>query len=283
MWFFYVLISILCFAAIELLYKTYVEINQKIAANSLSVLTNLWIAGLSLIVLILFKIPIVSPSLPVGAIIINALLYVLASGIYYESYKHIPASIATILGMSSAIVSTVLGIQFFGESTNIMKFIGLGLIMLSVVILYWEKSRINVKYYLFALAAGSLFGCAYMLDKYIITVAHVDIWQFLFISVCFAIPMKLMINIRTFFTSVNSLTMKSHVFAIYIGACNVTAYYCVYRAYQLGGEVGKIDALNNISIFAIILGEFYLFHDRTNLRNKIIAASICVVGAVMLK
>ncbi len=113
MWYIYTLLSISLFASIELFYKKYVEANPKITANTLSVFSNLWIFILSGLFIVISHISIDFSTIPFVLLLLNAFFYTIATAFYYESYKHISASIATILGMSSAVVSTLLGIYFF--------------------------------------------------------------------------------------------------------------------------------------------------------------------------
>ena len=283
MWYVYTLISICLFASVELFYKKYVEANPKISANSLSVFSNLWIFIVSGVYIVLSRISIDFTTIPYVLLLLNAFFFTLATAFYYESYKHISASIATILGMSSAVVSTLLGIYFFQESNSWIKFLGTGIIMISIVVLYWEKARISLKYYSFALIGGALYGLAYIIDKELIVTQSMPITNLLFLSVLFAIPMKILLNGRTFFTSAKKINLQSHISAFMIGLSNVGAYGLMYRAYQAGGEVGKIDSLNNLVIFMVIIGEYIFFKDSHSLKRKIIAGMIAVCGAYLLR
>lgn len=55
-----------------------------------------------------------------------------------------------------------------------------------------------------------------------------------------------------------------------------------FVAYTVGGEVGRIDSINNSVIFVIILLEFFLLKDKSNLKKKIIAAFIAMLGVTIL-
>lgn len=58
--------------------------------------------------------------------------------------------------------------------------------------------------------------------------------------------------------------------------------YFTFRAYILGGEVGRVDAINNSQIFLIILFEFFILRQKTSLRRKLITAAIAFTGVMIL-
>ena len=102
-------------------------------------------------------------------------------------------------------------------------------------------------------------------------------------SACLLYTSKILINGRTFFTSAKKINLQSHISAFMIGLSNVGAYGLMYRAYQAGGEVGRIDSLNNLVIFMVIIGEYIFFKDSHSLKRKIIAGMIAVCGAYLLR
>jgi len=64
-------------------------------------------------------------------------------------------------------------------------------------------------------------------------------------------------------------------------------FFFVYQklllwAISIGGEVGRIDVLNNSTIFIVITIEFFLLKERKNLPKKILAAIIASIGATLL-
>ncbi len=155
--------------------------------------------------------------------------------------------------------------------------------MTSIVILYWEKTRISIKYYSFALLGGVFYGLAYIIDKEFIVAQSMPISHLLFLSVMFALPMKILLNGRTFIESTKKINFQSHTSAFMIGLSNVGAYSLMYKAFQVGGEVGKIDSLNNLVIFVVIIGEYIFFRDTHSLKRKVIAGSIALCGAYLLR
>ena len=55
-----------------------------------------------------------------------------------------------------------------------------------------------------------------------------------------------------------------------------------FLAYTVGGEVGKIDSINNSVVFVIILLEIIVLKVRDNLPRKFMAALIAFVGIFLL-
>src|SRR3989344_5443173 len=104
---------------------------------------------------------------------------------YLRSFKVKNISISTIFISLSVVVSTTLGIIFFNESSNLAKFLGIGLILIAIVSLNIKNLTLE-KNHFFALIGGLLFGVTYPLDKSIVTTIHPIVyifWTFTLVSI----------------------------------------------------------------------------------------------------
>ena len=133
-WYVFALLSVIALAGAEL--------SQKIALThkaNISAITNnffVWIiqgiGGLFIVMLFqesnfsLFTIPWIR-------LLVVGLLYFAGGSLYYTSFKANSASVSMILVSVSVVISTTLGILFFGESTDILKFVSISLILSSII------------------------------------------------------------------------------------------------------------------------------------------------------
>ena len=58
--------------------------------------------------------------------------------------------------------------------------------------------------------------------------------------------------------------------------------FFTFMSYKNSGNVGVVDAMNNSSIFIVILFEIFLLNDRTNLLKKLISAGVVTIGIGLL-
>ena len=57
---------------------------------------------------------------------------------------------------------------------------------------------------------------------------------------------------------------------------------CTFYAYTVGGEVGRIDAINNSQVFLIILFEYFALKHSKGMARKLVTAVIAYAGVLIL-
>lgn len=208
------------------------------------------------------------------------IIYFFAATFFYASFKKGSASISGILATISMVTSTALGIIFFHEGTSIFKFFGAFLIFLAIVIVHFSSKEKFQKTNILALLGGLLFGVAYTIDKKFSIQLNPHTYQVLYtgtvtlVSLVFAGK-----QIVTESKTIHKKTLQVMFFsALAFFAWNKLNF----MAYTLGGEVGKIDSINNTTIFVIILLEIIILKDKTQLKKKILTALIAGSGVFLL-
>ena len=176
-------------------------------------------------------------------------------------------------------VSTTLGIIFFNESTSIAKFVGILLVLAAIISLNY-KNAILEKNHFFGIAAGLLFGIVYTLDKGI--VFHVNpliyiMWTFVLISFW-----AFLLKPKEIISAVNIKKITNFKFILISAFFYFIFNIATFNPYVFGGEVGKIDAINNSQVFLIILFEFFILKHRQSIGRKLITAVIAYSGIVLL-
>ncbi|MCK5080686.1 MAG: EamA family transporter, partial [Candidatus Moranbacteria bacterium] len=198
---------------------------------------------------------------------------------YLKSLKVKNISLSAILISSSALISTPLGIIFFSESITLTKFFGI-LLILSAVFIAKFRNPIFEKNHIFGLIAGIMFGVAYVVDKGIVQHIHPLIyifWSFLMISI-----LGFLIGFQNVINSLKNRKLPSFKFLIFSGIGYFLFNLFTFKAYRVGGEVGRIDAINTAYIFIIIIFEYFILKHTRGITRKLIASALAALGVFIL-
>lgn len=198
---------------------------------------------------------------------------------YFKSLKVKNISLSIILAMFSIVITTVLGIILFDESISWLKFAGIILVVIAIIVVQWQNA-IFEKNHLFGLLAGLGFGIAYTLDKSIATTVHplVYLWVGYFLT---ALGIFLS-GPKDVVKSASGKPFKVFWPVIVSGLAYFFHNGSTLLAYNFGGEVGRIDAINNTQVFLIILFEFFILKEKSALAKKLVTAAIAFAGVVIL-
>ena len=282
LWYFFVLSSVIAISFGEIGQKLSVTSKLNLSARTI----NFSIAAMQMVLAsayVLLFVP--NPDFSLSAI---QLLQLVFSGILsffffdalYSSYKGNSASISQVIFSFSAILSSILGIILFNETVTIFKFIGILLILAGVIFASIKKGEKISRYNLLALLAAFIYAILTNNDKSFATAINPHVYQvlsmpvFLIVSLLFS-GKKIMKEIRLIDMSLfRSILLSTIAFTI--------SNKLTYLAYSTGGEVGRVDAINNSTIIFIIILEVLILKDKSNLRTKIIASMLTVSGVLIL-
>ncbi len=282
-WFTFSILSVFALAIAELTQQHLLNLKNPFSARASAVLTFLlqsvfsipfiFAFGLSDQVFLIFNISVLPKIMGVS------FLGSLAMILYLKSFQVKNISISAIFISLSAVTSTFLGIVFFSESVNYMKFIGIGLILLAIIAVNYKNAALE-KNHLYGLAAGMIFGILYTLDKSIVLDIHPMIyifWSFLLIS-CWGF----ILGKNKIIDSIKGKDIRAYI-PIVISAVGYLLYnFFTFTSYRFGGEVGRVDAINNSQVFLIILFEFFVLKHTKGIIRKLLAASLAIIGIFVL-
>lgn len=282
-WFAFSLISIFALAVAELTQQHLLNLKNPLSPRTSGVLTFLtqsifafpiiFLMGLSGQILSPFHLAVVIPIITVAFVASVAMIF------YFKSFQVKNISFSTILISLSVVVSTTLGIIVFGEGTNFLKFLGIVLIMLAIVSVNIKNLNIEKNHY-FGLIAGIMFGVSYTIDKFIVRSVHPIIyiaWTFALIAL-----FGFLLNPKEVINEIKVRKLNDYR-PILISAIGYLIFnFATLTAYTAGGEVGKVDAINNSQIFLIILFEYFILRHTAGVKRKIITALIAVTGVMIL-
>lgn len=281
-WFTFSLISILALATAELV-QQYVLNKEEIDEKVSGILTFLLLSLLTLPIIAfssyknqffdIFKVETL-PYFLIDTVLATTGLY-----FYLKSFKVKNISISTIFISLSVVVSTTLGIILFNESTDIWKYIGIALVLISIISLNINNLSLE-KNHFYGLLAGLFYGATYSLDKLIVA----DIQPIIYMFWSFFIA-SMLLYITSFKETTKELKKftKNNFKPIIVSACGYFIYnFCTFTAYTVGGEVGRVDAINNSQIFLIIMFEYLILKQKDDLWRKILTAAIAFTGVYIL-
>jgi len=130
------------------------------------------------------------------------------------------------------------------------------------------------------LLAGLIFGLNYTLDKSLILDIHPLVYMFWLFS---AIPILLFIfGSKSVLLSFKNKKIGAYKPIVISGLSYIIFNFLTFYAYRVGGEVGRVDAINNSEIFLIILFEFFVLKHTQGTIRKLFSASLAIAGIVML-
>ncbi|KKP81156.1 MAG: hypothetical protein UR82_C0071G0016 [Candidatus Moranbacteria bacterium GW2011_GWF1_35_5] len=282
-WFIFSILSVFALAVAELTQQHLLNSKNPFSARASAVFTFLFQSILTIPFIFIFDLSDQFFSIFNIAIFPKILLVSFLGSLvmilYLKSFKVKNISISTIFVSLSAVVSTFFGIIFFSESVNYLKFIGIGLV-LSAIIAVNYKNILLEKNHFCGLVAGIIFGILYVLDKSIVSNIHPLIyifWSFLMIAVWgFIMGRNKIIN------SIRGKDFSAYK-PIMISAIGYFLYnFFTFTAYTFGGEVGRIDAINNSQIFLIILFEFFVLKQTKGTTRKLLSAGLAIAGIFIL-
>lgn len=198
---------------------------------------------------------------------------------YLRSFRVKNISFSTIFISGSTIVSTALGIMFLGEEVYISKFVGIFLVLLAIIILNIKNASLERNHY-YGLLVGVMFGVAYTLDKSISL--KVDPLIYIFWAFFLVALFGFLFNPKDVLSSVRGRTFSDYKPIIFSGFGYFFYNLSTFFAYRFGGEVGKIDAINNSQVFLIILFEFFILKHTKSIVLKLSTAVIAAIGVIIL-
>ncbi len=282
-WFILALLSVFALAGAELAQQHLLHFKNIVNERTSAVLTFLFQSLLTLPIILLSPyrsqlFAVFQPEL-LPRLVTVTMLASFAMIFYLRSFKVKNISISTIFVSCSTIVSTSLGILFLHESAYLLKFIGIFLVLVAIISLNVKNANLE-KNHLYGLLAGLLFGITYTLDKSILL--HVPAIIYIFWAFFLVSLFGFLFNPRNVLHSLKGKQITAFKPIVFSGFGYFLYNFFTFTAYKLGGEVGRIDAINNSQVFLIILFEFLILKHKTSFKRKLLTAVIAYIGVFIL-
>jgi drug/metabolite transporter (DMT)-like permease len=284
MWFFLAITSVFSLAAAELFQQHILHFKKSFNERTSGILTFFTQAVLAAPIVLLvpsiradlFKI--FEPGILPSAIAV-ALLGSVIMIFYLRSFKVQNISFSQIFFSLSVIVSTTLGIILFKESISALKLLGIFLILAAIIAANFKNAALE-KNHLWALIAGGLLGFSYTIDKSI--VLHLSPLIYIFWTFPLLALFGFIFSPRAVVNDLKGKGINDYKTILFSALGYFFYNVLTFFAYTIGGEVGKIDAINNTQVFLVILFEIFILRHTDGVWRKILAAGVAYAGVVIL-
>jgi uncharacterized membrane protein len=216
----------------------------------------------------------------------TAFLVIVSTGTYglskffsFKAYQYTDASLVSIIHKLNLVIVALLGVIFLKESYSTIKIIGLILITLSNIVIFWRGSKFDLnKGFVFALLMAIIGAIPAVMDKMILNnlspYAYVFINSFIvgimfsFIPGIWPRAVKVMKQNGQLVTFSSLLTTISWaLFLIVLQKTAISTMYPIYKGIQLIVPVG--------------LGILWL-KETSMIKQKIVGTFISLVGILLL-
>lgn len=215
-------------------------------------------------------------------LVVMTIFYSLGNVLTFKAFKVAEASEVSVIFASNSVWAVLAAIVMLGEKITTQNMIGIGLVVLGVATINYQRSNWKLnKGHIFALLGAVLFGIGFTNDAYIISRYH-SISSYMILA--FTLPglMTLAINPKSIH-NLKQYTQKSMIPSLLL----CTTLYAlsaisIFSAYKAGGPASIISPIQQTSlIFTVILGYLFL-KERDNLLKKVIGTVLTFVGVLFL-
>lgn len=220
--------------------------------------------------------------------ILMAVLYAVTSPTYYYAMKHLEVSrLMIILGLS-AIFSQFTAAFFLGEPLTGQKLLGASVIVAAVALATLPKDRDHLKssfsvWDLVAVLNALLWSHVSLLDNYLVKHYYSPLTYQL---VNFSLPVFLILLIRPSLAKacVHLFDWRKKWPIVVVTASTMFfSLLAVYNAYNLGGEVSRMNPLLETQTILVVIFGFVVLKERENFFGKFLASLLVVLGVFLMK
>ncbi|MFZ2206895.1 MAG: DMT family transporter [Microgenomates group bacterium] len=220
------------------------------------------------------------PSFLWPRLMLSALLYAAGSLCSFYASKHLPAGENAIVTAGGSIITIILGILFLGDSFGMMKVIGVGSIVASIVVLYARvRMKMNTGLW-YAMGVMVFYAVAVVNDIIIIksynAISFVPLMCFLpGVILALIFPKK---TIKMY--KLLNPTSLSHIgiYSVFYGASAIT----YYQALGAGATVSQLSPISRASIIATVLLAALFLGERKQVKRKMVSAALVSIGVFLL-
>lgn len=201
----------------------------------------------------------------------------------FLALEHLPASEHALLSRASILTSTLGGILLLSETVSGTKLLGIVLVIIGIIISSIKKGRFVYNKWVYVQLMTSIgFGLSVLLDK--VVSPHFSSGIYLFFSVFItSLGLLLLAKWKNVLKDIFHLNKAYYLFTLITSFLFIAAYYVVIRVYGMGGDVVIVTALTQIKLPLIVLGGYYIYHEKNYLPQKVLGVITVLVGIILLK
>lgn len=211
-----------------------------------------------------------------------AILYASGTILLFKALQTTESSQATILRSSSALWAIIIALLFLGESFNLVKVVGIVLILGGVILVSLKKKAIKLKRGDFYVLGSALcFGVAFANDAFILRQSDVLSYA----TLAFLLPGLLILAVKPKATKEIKLFLKPYILLrmAILAIFSSTSAITIYLAYQQGGAASQLAAITQSAVILTVILAAIFLQERSHLSRKFIAAIITTIGVLLIR
>lgn len=240
------------------------------------------IGGFSVLLLCIFyKISFPSNPLVYLFLAMSITFYAISDRVNATVRSGLPVSTFIITKQLNPVIMVIAGLLFLGEPLAISKIIGAIIIVLSNIMVFYEKGRLVInKYVVMSVLASISFTTGLLMD--VNNSVHFTLPIYI---ACILLGPAIMIII---FDKVrlndikNEFLLGNRRLIVVVGLCYAFTNFLMMRAYQLQ-TVSTVAPLLSTAVIMNVLAGYLFLHEKSGIVKKIIAAFLVVVGIILIK
>ena len=277
-WIFWViiyLISAVIFA------QTFKKANRKMKnAGSLTILLELFTALFAILFIPLFNM-VFPPLESIFILAIVVIIYALTDRLNIEARYGLDPSVFSMLKQLSTVFLIILGFIFLKEELVTKKIIGSIIIIFANILLTFESGKFKInKYFIISLVSNFLFAIAMLINVNISDNFNLGIYTIITVSfpalLIFIFEKHTIKELKKEFKRYNKKDFLISAFTWCIMLISSV------RAYQIG-NVSVVAPLLTLTAILNTLYEYFISKNRKKVIQKIIAATLIIIGVILIK
>ncbi|KKR33975.1 MAG: hypothetical protein UT63_C0009G0005 [Candidatus Gottesmanbacteria bacterium GW2011_GWC2_39_8] len=196
-----------------------------------------------------------------------------------KAYKTEDISNVNTISKISLVITFLSGVIFLSESINIFKAAGVLLVMLGVIVIFYEGKKIKLKEgSFFALLGGILYGLIVFFYKktlfYFSPISFLFLFNLLAVLVVVWMPKAV---------SDGKVIFAKHTKAILLSRIFMTAASLIYLFAIQRGNISVVNTNNDaFDILTAVFIGIVLLKEKRDISKKIIGAIFCIGGIALL-
>lgn len=214
----------------------------------------------------------------VAIILIKSALVFTAWILGFKSLQKLPVSFYGVMDLSGVLFSSIMGICFLNEVFKINQYFGLGIVMLGLFLVNYNKgnkSEIKAKYALMALISCILNAISGVMDKILMQNITSSQLQFWFMAIMVVLYFVYILITRE---KVNWKCIKNNVWIIVMSVLFVIGDKALFIANSIpDSKVSVMTILKQSACFVAIVGGRLIFKEK-NIAFRLLCAVVIIIG-----
>lgn len=196
----------------------------------------------------------------------------------FKSLQKLPVSFYGVMDLSGVLFSALMGVVFLGEVLKLNQYFGLGIVMIGLFLVNYNKGsrgEISPKYALMALVSCILNATSGLMDKILMKNMTSSQLQFWFMAIMVVLYFAYILITRE---KVNWKCIKNNVWIIVMSVLFVIGDKALFIANSIpDSKVSVMTILKQSACFVAIVGGRLVFKEK-NIAFRLLCAVVIVVG-----